>query len=218
VLQRLGGRHDLSTPQGKRAAADEMIEVLAGIADPIEQDHFINAVAALIGAKSDTVRGLLKRRTLDKGRRPASDSPPGQQADVRGDRDDDYLIALLMRLRELSPAAAPPPDIDFLLPESRALYQALGGPIPPELEPYELRARRKLGDARRLSNEDLLKDIDNTRLAIQKRLLDRTRGEISSLGDDTEIRRLADQLNEVARGMAAIDQQLSPERESAGTR
>jgi DNA primase len=216
VLQRLGERHDLTVPQGKRAAADEMIEVLAGIADPIEQDHFINEVAARLGASSATVRGLLRKRNQPKRR--ASEAPPEMRSDVRGEPRDDYLIALLIRLREVSPAPAELPDVQFLLPESRALFHALGGPIPPELEPYAERALRKLADARRLTDEALLKEIETTRLRIRTELLNRTRSEINSLGNDAEIRRLADQLNEVARSMAAIDQQLSPERESAGSR
>jgi DNA primase len=214
VLQRLGGRHDLTTPQGKRAAADEMIEVLAGIADPIEQDHFINEVAALLGARADTIRALLRKRS--QPRRPSP--PPEPPAQVRGDPDDDYLLALLMRLRETSHASAAPAVVEFLLPESRALHQALGGPIPPELEPHAERARRKLPDVRRLSDNELLKDIEKKGLEIRKRLLDRKRDEISSLGDEAEIRMLADQLNDLARRMGEIDQQLSPERESAGSR
>jgi hypothetical protein len=193
-----------------------MIEVLAGIADPIEQDHFINEVAARLGASSATVRGLLRKRNQPKRR--ASEAPPEMRSDVRGEPRDDYLIALLIRLREVSPAPAELPDVQFLLPESRALFHALGGPIPPELEPYAERALRKLADARRLTDEALLKEIETTRLRIRTELLNRTRSEINSLGNDAEIRRLADQLNEVARSMAAIDQQLSPERESAGSR
>jgi DNA primase len=214
VLQRLGGRHDLGTPQGKRAAADEMIEVLAGIADPIEQDHFSNEVAALLGARPEVVRGLLRRRFQPKRPSPPRAAP----AQSRGDPDDDYLIALIMRLRETSRASAAPPDVEFLLPESRALHQALGGPIPPELEVHAERALLKLSDVRRLSDQQVLQDFDKKRLEIQKRLLDRKRDEISSLGDEAEIRTLADQLNDVARRMGEIDQQLSPERESAGSR
>jgi DNA primase len=45
VLQRLEARYDLKTAQGKSAAAEEIAEVLAGIASPIEQDHYTNEVA-----------------------------------------------------------------------------------------------------------------------------------------------------------------------------
>src|SRR5205823_8670063 len=101
VLQRLGGRHDLTTPQGKRAAADEMTEVLAGIADPIEQDHFINEVAALLGARPDTIRGLLRRR--NQPARASAQPVAAQPPDVRGEPLDDYLLALLTRLRKTDP-------------------------------------------------------------------------------------------------------------------
>jgi hypothetical protein len=191
-----------------------MIEVLAGIADPIEQDHFINEVAALLGARPDSIRGLL-RKTSQPRRSPLPQAP---RVESRGDPDDDYLIALVIRLRETSHASAVPPSVEFLLPESRALHQALDGPIPPELEVHAERARRKLPDVRRLSDEQLLSDFEKKRLEIRKRLLDRKRDEISSLGDEAEIRTLADQLNDVARKMGEIDQQLSPERESAGSR
>ena len=72
VLLRLGSRHDLNTPQGKRAAAEEMLQVLAGIADPIEQDHFVNEVASLLATRPDTIRGLLRR---NKQARPSSQPP-----------------------------------------------------------------------------------------------------------------------------------------------
>jgi DNA primase len=187
-----------------------------GIADPIEQDHFINEVAALLGARSDTIRGLLRKTNLP--RRPAPSTTSAAPSEVRGETYDDYLLALLMRLRETPGASPAPPAIEFLLPETRALYQALGGPIPPELEPYAQRARRKLDDVRRLSEDELLLRIEHARLEIRKRLLERKRQEISSLGDEVEVRRLMDQLVELAHDIGAIDQQLSPERESAGTR
>jgi DNA primase len=216
VLQRLGGRHDLSMPQGKRAAADEMIEVLAGIADPIEQDHFTNEVAALLGAKPDTIRGLLKRR--NQPARSSSGTASAPPVEVRGEPLDDYLLALLTRLRNTDPAAEPP-ELEFLRSESRALHHVLGeGPVSPELEPYARRAQRKLVDVERLSTQQLQSELDKTRLRIKHELIRRQIKEINSLGDDTEVRRLTDQLVNLAHTINEIDQQLSPDRESAGSR
>ena len=67
VLQRLEARHDLRTAQGKAAAAEEIAEVLAGIASPIEQDHYINEAAA-DAAKVDAsaVRRLLQGTSADR--------------------------------------------------------------------------------------------------------------------------------------------------------
>jgi DNA primase len=217
VLQRLEERYDLKTAQGKAAAAEEIAEVLAGIASPIEQDHYTNEVATRLKVEPAAVRRLLRGK---RQRTPAAAEPVRQEpVEVRGDNDDDYLLALFMRLREVPDIVSQPTgDLEFMLSETRALHEALGGEIPAGLEPYAQRARQRLADVERLSTPDLLKDIEQTRLRIKKRRLERKIREISSLGDDAEVRGLMTQLSELAHAIGAIDQELSPERESAGSR
>jgi DNA primase len=219
VLQRLESRHDLKTAQGKAAAADEIAEVLAGIANPIEQDSYTNDVAARLGVDPEAVRRLLKGRQRGKhaaGALAAEPSTP-RPAQVRGEPLDDYMLALLIRLREVPedevPATLPEPE--FILSESRSVYHALGGEMPAELEPYALRAQGRLADVRRLSTRDLLKDLEDTRKHIKQHLLDQLRERIHSLGDDDEVRRLTGQLIELAQGMGAIEQQLPPKAGAA---
>jgi DNA primase len=219
VLQRLEARHDLKTAQGKAAAADEIAEVLAGIANPIEQDSYVNDVATRLGVESDAVRRLLSSR--QRGKRAATPAPgapatPGPTR-VRGDALDDYMLALLMRLKEV-PMEKPletPFEPEFILSESRAVYHALGSEIPPELEPYLARAQGHVSDVSRLSTRDLLRDLEETRLRIKQRLLKQQIERIHSLGDDDEVRRLTGQLIELAQGMGAIDQQLPPKAGAA---
>jgi DNA primase len=216
VLQRLEARHDLTTAQGKAAAADEIADVLAGVANPIEQDSYTNEVASRLKVDPEAVRRLLRAKRQRGG---PQKGPAAQRGGVaHGDTDDDYLLALLTRLRGLSQAVPALPELEFMLSESRTLYQTLESDVPPELEPYAERARQKLADVERLSTAQLLNDLEQTRLRIRKRLLSRRIKEISALGNDAEVRRLTGQLIELARGIADIDRQLSPERESAGTR
>ena len=218
VLQRLGSRHQLDTPQGKRAAADEMLQVLAGIADPIEQDHFVNEVARLLATRPETLRGLLRR--TGQAARATQPSRPPAEAIVRVDPDDAYLLALLMRLRR-NPELAPMPaesEVEFAQSESRAVYHALDGALPAELEPIARAAERQLPLVDRLSPRDFQTELETTRLNIKNRLLNRQRAEISSLGDDAEVRRLVSQLDGLRRGMGEVDERRSPERESAGSR
>ncbi len=217
VLQRLEARHDLTTARGKAAAADEVADVLAGVANPIEQDSYTNEVATRLKVEPEAVRRLLRAKR-QPSRSPLT--PAGPQPTVaRGDAHDDYLLALLMRLHSLRDAdSTVPTDLEFILPESRALYNALGGEVPPELEPYAERARAKVALVERLSTRELLSRVEETRLWIKKELINRRIKEISALGDDAEVRRLTGQLNELARGMGAIEQQLLSDRESAGTR
>ena len=215
VLARLEARHDLTTAQGKAAAADEIADVLAGVANPIEQDSYTNEVATRLKVDPEAVRRLLKAKR--QRNRPASQSAAPQPTVVRGHALDDYLLALLMRLRE-HPEQTSLTDLEFMLPESRAVYQALGGQIEPELEPYAERARRHLALVDRLSTQELLKRVEETRLRINRELLQRRINDIRSLGDEAELRRLVGQMVELAHAIDAIDRQLSPERESAGTR
>jgi len=215
VLRRLGSRHDLNTPQGKRAAAEEMLQVLAGIADPIEQDHFVNEVASLLATRSETIRGLLRRGAQP---RAAPQTPAVTSPDVRTDPEDDYLLALLTRLRG-APELAPAPDnVEFIQSESRAVYHALGGTLPPELQPYTRHVDRQLELVARLSPQEFQRELERTRLAIKKRLLLREQEEIRALARDSGIDAWSGKLSDLSRAIHAIDQQLVPERESAGIR
>jgi DNA primase len=218
VLQRLEARHDLTTAQGKSAAADEIADVLAGIASPIQQDHYTNEVATRLKVDVGAVRRLLRgkqRHSASPRERSAS-----QPTDVRGDTNDDYLLALLMRLRDVPGTPAVEGPMDFVLPESRELYRNLGADVPAHLEPYAQRARRWLVEAARLSTDRLLEDIARTRLEIRKKKLEAERSHVHALlGEGAleldEANRLLDQYRQQ---MEDVARQLQPERERAGTR
>jgi DNA primase len=215
VLRRLGSRHDLNTPQGKRAAAEEMLQVLAGIADPIEQDHFVNEVASLLATRPETIRGLLHRGTQS---RPSTPAPEPVPAEAHVDAQDGYLLALLTRLRQTPDLAPAPGSVEFIQSESRAVYHALGGSLPPELQPYTRQVDRQLELVQRLSPLEFQRELERTRLAIRKCLLLREQEEIRALARDSGIDEWSGKLFDLSRAIHAIDQQLVPERESAGIR
>ena len=219
VLQQLEARHDLKTAQGKAAAAEEIAEVLAGIASPIEQDHYTNEAAARLRVEPAAVRRLLRSKRQRSGSAVRPDPPPRAAIVVEGDPDDDYLLALLMRLRATG-AGSIEGGIDFVLPQSRELYRLLGAEVPQELEPYADRARRRLPDVERLPEHRLIEEIELKRLGIRERLLEGQRRQLSTLLgegglDREEAARLLDQYRQE---MGDVARQLPPERESAGSR
>jgi DNA primase len=216
VLGQLQSRHDVTAAGGTAAAADEMTDALIAITNPIEQDHYANVVAEALRVAPETIRRIVKQKQQGA---VAGSAPRPENTAVHGHADDDYLLALLMRLRAM-PAATPVDlgDVEFVLAESRALYEAIGGETPPALEPYAERARRYLPDVERLSTSQLLRDLEETRLRIRKRRLELRLREISALGDDAEVRKLMGQLVTLAQDIGAIDQELLPGRERAGTR
>jgi DNA primase len=214
VLRRVGARHDLTTAQGRRAAADELGEVLAGIASPIEQDFYVQQAAEILRVDAGAVRRLVRHRPHQS---PAATAQPAT-TEVQGNAHDDYLLALLMRLRELPEPQAVPGDMEFVLPESRALYQTLGGDVPPELQPYAARAERRLEDARRLPIDRLPLEIEEIQARIRLQLLERQRDGIRALGSEEAVREWVDQLQKLAKQIGALEEQLPPERERAATR
>jgi hypothetical protein len=137
---------------------------------------------------------------------------------VRTNPEDEYLLALLIRLREAPDLAPAPDNVEFIQSESRAVYHALGGTLPPELQPYTRHVDRQLELVARLSREEFQRELERTRLAIQKRLLLREQEEIRALARDSGIEAWSGRLFDLSRAIHAIDQQLVPERESAGIR
>jgi DNA primase len=226
VLSRLGARHDLTTAQGKAAAAAEVVEVLAGVVDPIEKDAYVELAANALKVQSSAIRALLRRsqRPARSAEAPADGdgagnanaaSPAPTVQEVKGDTDDEYLLALLMYL-QAHPAAAPAIDgeLEFIGSEQRAVARVLsgGGEMPPELEPYARRAQRFLPDVERLPPQRLADEVQQTRDRIRTRLLEQKRRELNAL-----LRDGADEV-EVAALLVQNARQLPPERESVGTR
>src|SRR5262249_7338208 len=62
VLEQLRSRHALATAKGKADAAEEATDVLAGIANPIEQSHYVQRVAELLKVEETAVRQMLRRK------------------------------------------------------------------------------------------------------------------------------------------------------------
>jgi hypothetical protein len=140
---------------------------------------------------------------------------------VRGDNDDDYLLALLMRLRDLPDAPPIDQQIEFALPESRELYRHLGSTdIPAHLQPYAERAQRRLADVERMPTHKLLEDIELAGLIIRRKKLQAELAELSTLLREGAIERSEAErlLNDYGRQMGEVARLLPPERERAGTR
>lgn len=109
--QSAAARHDLSTPLGSAAAADELCSVLSAITNPVLRGLEIKRVANLIGVTEPELRQrLLEQAGKQRPRAtPADISPPGYQcSDWRG-LD---LIDILLSRPDLAPRVidAFPPD------------------------------------------------------------------------------------------------------------
>jgi DNA primase len=217
VLERLASRHDLATAQGKAAAAAEAVEVLAGIADPIEQAHYVQQLALVLRVDEGAVRQALKRsrrpgrpsRELDAERKDAGAAWP---EDAAGDADDDYVLALVLRLRELDPLAEPG-ELEFVADDSRVLLRAVqaGGSIHPELQPRLERVQLQRQLVEHFSLAQLRRELDRKRLELRRRALQQRQALLHQQMREAaaaERLELAPTLTEVAREISRIDEAL----------
>ena len=220
VLQRLEARHDLRSAVGKAAAAEEIADVLAGIASPIEQDHYINEAATRLRVEPAAVRRLLRAKRQPRQAQAAQSAAPATAAgpSIAANTYDDYLLALLRRARNLEDPSDVSADIDFMLEQSREFY--LNPDDPELLQAFNVRARRFIAEAARLPEAKVRYEIDFIVDKIRQEKREAERKNVRALAkegaiDDSEFTRLIDS-NRQQIEQAANAQQAN--RERAGSR
>jgi DNA primase len=200
VLSRLEQRHDLSTADGKAAAADEMSEVLVRIANPIEQTHYVQQAAQLLKVGEAAIWQALRRRQRGSGSRraepPTADVVEGAaavgQEGIERDSLDEYALALALHTarrgaapttteEDGGPPRWAPAEEDLALPQSRALLRALvatepgaGAPgerVPAELAPWLRSLEPRLLALEHASARELEQAIDEVSLQLEHRSL-----------------------------------------------
>jgi DNA primase len=189
VLARLESRHDLSTAEGKAAAADEMSEVIARVANPIEQQHYVQQVAELLKVREEAVLGLTRRkqrglRSERLDQRDAEGESANVDEPVERDTLDEYALALLLHLRRQAavaegsvPASWVPTETDLVLPQNRALLNVVLSQaepvlsVPPSLEPSLHRVETHLPVIEQSSPRQLARAVEEVQLQLQQRTL-----------------------------------------------
>jgi DNA primase len=208
VLDRLAQRYDLGSGHGKVAAADEVTDILVAIADPIEQAHYLQRVADLLGVGQEAVQRALRRKRSGASPTPST-APPTER---EGDRHDEYALALLLRLRQLDVAVdTANMHTLLLLDENRALLRALeaGEPPGPELQPHMQRAEAMLPQLEGFAVEKLTTLLEEMRLWLEERALERRRAELKAAMagmPEPEQIDLLPRLQEIARRLGEIDE------------
>lgn len=176
-LRRVAQAHDLSEARGKAAAFAELVPLLQEIPDRVERAHYLARAADLLRVDAQ----VLSLQLAQARRELATPRPaPGAAAGLplveapqpppapRGEADEEYLLALLLREPGMASVAQSQlqPE-DFSQSADRALFQWLGGAaarrwladepetLPPELEERADDLGRRY-PAERLPEGDLL--------------------------------------------------------------
>jgi DNA primase len=98
LMERYGRLLDLSSAQGKRQFSDVLLPVVGRLSDPVEQDHYLAAIASVTDTRREALMAKLDttgnaERTLRKPRvRPHPNVPDKQY--VEHVKTQDHLLAL----------------------------------------------------------------------------------------------------------------------------
>lgn len=179
LLETVAAQVDPHDPKAKAAAAERILPVIAEVREPIEQAHYRQRLADLLGLSERDLLGALRQIAPKAGGPPAGPAPAGPLG------PELYCLALLFTTPDLAVTAdedALAPD-DFADSTARELYQfwrAGPGQIDPEaldisLEPIY---RKLIGYAmpseglasRQVAFRDVVAKLQRSRWEEQERL------------------------------------------------
>ncbi len=220
VLQQYSTRVDVTSATGKRAFTTVALNVVRTLSDPVEQDHYEQKIAEMVGSTRESVHAKLANEPQDQHElRPIKAQM--QKTDVTYMHEDDLLAiaAVDAPSQELLSHA----DLSLLHGEERqaiARYIAThAGSVvrdtPMELQKYDtyvkivlLRADERYagwdGNDRYYETARLLRQIEHEHKKQTREQLTAELRAAESNGDEPEAERLREQLNnlikEIARG------------------
>ena len=99
LMERYQKLLDVSSAQGKREYSDVLLPVVRALADPVEQDHYLLAIADTIGVSLDALKEKLKKGGAAEVRplkKPKAQQPPVDIRRVEDTRTQDRFLALTL--------------------------------------------------------------------------------------------------------------------------
>jgi len=125
LIERHKSRLDLSSAQGKRAFSDILLAVIRGLSDPVEQEHYLDTVAGLIGVSREVLQAKLRQKSFApqgvarKKVRQQFDLPPKEVLEYT--KTQNHLLAVALMQPTLRSLLASLPDDIALDPSARSL-------------------------------------------------------------------------------------------------
>ncbi len=125
LLKSITQRLDLTTPKGKAEAADEVLPFISELPSVVEQGHYLQRLAGLVGADEQTLRSALPD-AKKPSRRQSAPAPAVTNMREHFNRTqalEDYCLALLFQHDHLRDHTGKLQAGHFLSTEARALFE-----------------------------------------------------------------------------------------------
>jgi len=136
LLSGVAERSDLTRPQGKSEAAEQLLPLIAELEDDVERELYLGKLAALVGISEKTLLGMSAR--MHRTRREKSASKELDTHLPGGDRLEEYCLALLLQHPELRKRAQELLPDHFERSENREVFLASRDVSDPEELPVNI--------------------------------------------------------------------------------
>lgn len=134
LIDKLPDRHDLSTPQGKAEAAEELRNPILSMRNDPEQDRYFDKLANALGVTRETLQARIKGPPPEGRRRPPVRTQPSAPPSSRtlsplasGDDKgrEEFVLAVLLRWPDLIDVVGDHTPEEFRGTENRELFTQL---------------------------------------------------------------------------------------------
>lgn len=117
LIERHQARVDMNSAAGKRRFSDEILKVVRQMDDSVEQDHYAQKLAAMVGVSAPAMRAKLKTANPHSALRRPKAPPARPPTDAEIVKAQDHLLALTLHAPALR-AFLNPIEADMLATES----------------------------------------------------------------------------------------------------
>lgn len=125
LIDRYRAQLDLTSAQGKREFSDTIMQVVRGVQDTVEQEHYVGVVAKLIESAPEAVRAKLTQQDAAPKRLKQNHAqmPDADKVDIDAQRNEDHFLALLLKRPELREAVDDLEPNFFTRADARAIFE-----------------------------------------------------------------------------------------------
>ncbi len=128
IIDLYQNQRDITKPHNKLVFSDQVAKVIKYIEDPVEQDHYVNIVAKLLGVSIDSIHSKLiqKDSTEKKLKRPIVQHLVNEDKTTKDQkRIQDNFLALILNRKTLREFVESLSEDMFLRNESKELFKLI---------------------------------------------------------------------------------------------
>lgn len=128
LIERYQGLLDMESGKGKREFTDVVLQVIRGLSDHVEQDHYAGELAKIIGVSKQAVSAKLKEQpkgALKRLKKPAAAPEPESKEVIEQRKAEQHFLALILMQPSLRAKAEFVTREMFSDPKAKELYEFL---------------------------------------------------------------------------------------------